>query len=193
MLIRNNLIGKFVALRINIMPDPCSPPTPRPRERSRLAQTAPNRRPQALSPRAYQARLDLCRVYDFLIQRKRPSEIAELMGKDRAWVSRAIKKVQQDLSPMFETPTEKRAIQEQLAQFELLNSKALRLAASTDETKQLLAIRLAATVMAERQKFLQYIGLVRKDSQVPYRPPPPTSGVRLVRDANGEKRAIFND
>ena len=176
------------------MPDPFPPLTPCPRRRSRLAQTAPNRRPQAFSPRAYQARLDLCHVYDFLSQGKRPAEIARAMGKDPAWVSRAIKKLQQDPSTIFETPTQKRAIQEQLARFELLRSKALCLAGSTDENKQLQAIRLANSIIADEQKFLQYIGVIRKDSQVPYIKPPPSSGVRFIgRDANGQLQVKFDD
>ena len=162
----------FLNIRINNMPSPSSPSNaecgrsaPPRRRRSHLSQIAPRRRPQSLSPRAYQTRLDLCRVWDFLCQRKRPSEIAQAMGKDPAWVSRAIKKVQSDFSTVYQKPKESRLIEEQLARLESLYARAAATAETTEGANCIMAIRTAASVLREQFQFLQYTGMIQKNTE----------------------------
>ena len=163
------------------------PPRRRP---SRLSQIQPNRRPQALSPRAYQTRLDLCHLWDLMSQGKRPSEIAQMMGKDPAWVSRSIKKVQLDFSTVFQKPDERRVIQEQLAKLDALYSRAVSAAESSDGMKQLLAIRTATTILRERFNFMQFTGIIQKDSEAPQSPRQST-GLRFDF-STGQRRAVFD-
>jgi hypothetical protein len=73
------------------------------------------KRRAGLTPRAYQARLDLCRLRNLVCMRKSQAEIAQTMGKDPAWVSRSIKRMHSDFSILHATPDENRLIWENLS------------------------------------------------------------------------------
>src|SRR5438552_14114318 len=93
-----------------------------PQER-RVAMVPRNR---GLSPRAYQALLDRGQLWDLVCMRTPQEEIAQIMGKDPAWVSRTIKQIQADFSTVHATPHENAMIRENFAVWESLYSEALR-------------------------------------------------------------------
>jgi hypothetical protein len=76
--------------------------------KARKVAVVPCNRGSALSPRAYQARLDRGQLWDLVCMRTPQTEIAQIMGKDPAWVSRTIKEIQADFSTVHVTPNEKR-------------------------------------------------------------------------------------
>src|SRR4051812_25468310 len=88
--------------------------------RSNIVPLPQMERTGGLSPRAYQARLDLCRLWDLVCMNKSQADIVQLMGKDRAWVSRSIKRIQADFSILYGTPEENRLVRENLARLQSL-------------------------------------------------------------------------
>ena len=87
------------------------------------------------------------------------------MGKDPAWVSRAIKKVQSDFSTVYQKPKESRLIEEQLARLESLYARAAATAETTEGANCIMAIRTAASVLREQFQFLQYTGMIQKNTE----------------------------
>ena len=72
-----------------------------------------------MSPREYAARLDLLRVQDCLWARMKPTAIARKLGKDKAWVSRAIARIREEQATAFQSPTERELTKEHLAQLDM--------------------------------------------------------------------------
>src|SRR5438046_1609184 len=79
-----------------------------------------------LSQRAYQALLDRSQLWELVCMRTPQVQIAEIMGKDPAWVSRAVQEIQADFSTVHATPNESGIIRANLAQWESLFAEALR-------------------------------------------------------------------
>ncbi len=127
-----------------------------------LSGISPRQRP-TVSPRAYKASLDLLRVRDCLWARMRPSEIARRLGKDKAWVSRQIKKLEDDLVTAYRAPEESALVRENFAQLDSLLAKSLQLVArSKDSKRQLAAIRTATDVIRQRARYEMMVGFVRR-------------------------------
>lgn len=120
-----------------------------------------------MSPRSYQARVDLCRVWDLMLQGRSQAEIARIMGKDAAWVSRSVKRLQADTSLAFHRPKESEMANEHLARLESLYSKALAMVEDSEGMAQVAAIRTAGTLLREKMQFLQFVGLMQKDQETP--------------------------
>jgi hypothetical protein len=118
-----------------------------------------------MSPRSYQARVDVCRLWDLMLLGRSQAKIARIMGKDAAWVSRAVKKLQTDTSLAFHRPKETETTNEHLGRLESLYFKALAMVEISEGKAQVTAIRTAATLLREKAQFLQFIGLMQKDQE----------------------------
>ena len=82
------------------------------------------------------------------------------MGKDAAWVSRSVKKLEADTSLAFHSPKQTEMTDEHLARLERLYSKALAMIEDSEGMAQVAAIRTAGTLLREKMQFLQFVGLV---------------------------------
>lgn len=133
-----------------------------------MASTSPRNRPRGLTPRSYQARVDLCRLWDLMLQGRTQAEIAQKMGKDPAWVSRSVKRLQADTSLAFQRPQEAEIANEHLARLERLYSKALAMVEDGEGMAQVAAIRTASTLLRDKMQFMQFVGLMREDQETPF-------------------------
>lgn len=115
-----------------------------------------------MTPRAFQKRLDLCKLWSLVCRGKRQSEIAHEMGKDPAWVSRSIKEINADFSKAFTTPDESRLIAEKLVKFHTLYSEAMNTAHTSSGHARISALRLATEIIHQEASFQMAVGLVRK-------------------------------
>jgi uncharacterized coiled-coil DUF342 family protein len=113
-----------------------------------------------LSPREYQARLDLCRLRDLVCMNKSQTEIAAEMGKDAAWVSRSIRRIQEDFSTLYGTPDENRLVRENIANLENLYAEARKTAHESDGFKRISALRLAAEIQRQLNEYEVTVGWV---------------------------------
>jgi hypothetical protein len=113
-----------------------------------------------LSPRAYEARLDLCRLWDLVCRQKSQTEIAHIMGKDPAWVSRSIKRIQSDFSTVYGTPTEEEIIMDNLARIESLYSEALNTLHSSNGYSRISALRVTAEIVRQKSEYELTVGWV---------------------------------
>lgn len=136
-------------------------------DRSVMARTTPRQRPQGLTPRSYQAKVDLCRLWDLMNQGRSQAEIARMMRKDPAWVSRSIQTIQSDFSTVFQRPAEKAITDDHLARIESLFSKAMRIAEDGEGMAQAAAVRTAASLLRDRMQFLQFVGLTERNQENP--------------------------
>lgn len=73
-----------------------------------------------MSPRALEARRDLLRVHDLLLQGKRQCDIAAAMSKDAAWVSRTVRRVQREPALVYSAPDAQCFVMEQLTKLDAL-------------------------------------------------------------------------
>ena len=97
------------------------------RQRTRTGQLAvkdslipPRQKRPSISPRKYAAKIDLLRVQDCLAARMKPCEIARHLGKDKAWVSRAIRKLLSEKETAYFTNAERAALEENNRDFDRL-------------------------------------------------------------------------
>jgi len=129
-------------------------------QRQREKVTFQRQRRAALSPRAYQARLDLCRLWDLVCMQKSQTEITQIMDKDPAWVSRSIKRIQSDFSILYGTPTEGEIIRENLARLESLYAEALNTVHSSDGYSRISALRVTAEIVRQQAEYQVTVGWV---------------------------------
>lgn len=123
---------------------------------------SPRQRP-SMSPREYQARLDLLHVQDCIWARMKPAEIARKLGKDKAWVSRAIQRLETERATEYRSPRESELIGDNVRQLESLLSSALAVAQREKEAKtQLSAIRTAADLLRQKADYEISVGFVQK-------------------------------
>ena len=116
-----------------------------------------------MSPREYQARLDLLRVQDCLWARMKPAEIARKLGKDKAWVSRAIQRLETERATEYRSPREAELIGDNVRQLESLLSSALAVAQREKDAKtHLAAIRTAADLLRQKADYEISVGFVQK-------------------------------
>lgn len=114
-----------------------------------------------LSPPALEARRDLLRVNDLILQGKRQCDIAAIMGKDAAWVSRTIRRIQRDPALIYSPPNAQTIVSEQLARLEALIRMALEHAGASEGATKTGALRLAADLQEKRTAFLEKVGILR--------------------------------
>ncbi|GAA5144508.1 hypothetical protein GCM10023213_34850 [Prosthecobacter algae] len=136
-----------------------------------LSAMSPGQRPRGLSPRAYQARVDLCRLWDLMMQGSSAADIARTMGKDPAWVSRSIKRIKGDFSTVYERPAEKEMVNDHLARLETLYAKAMKAAEESEGMAKVAAIRTVNSILRDKAQFLQFVGLIyrnQEDHPVPF-------------------------
>lgn len=91
---------------------------------------------------------------------KSQAEIAAEMGKDAAWVSRSIRRIQEDFSTLYGTPDEKRLVRENIARLQNLYAAALKEAFSSDGFKRISALRLAAEIQRQLNEYQVTVGWV---------------------------------
>lgn len=116
-----------------------------------------------MSPREYQARIDLLRVQDYLWARMKPADIARKLGKDKAWVTRAIQKLESERATAYRSPEERQLISENVRQLESLLAKALAISHGGSDVKtQLAAIRTAADVIRQKSEYEMVVGFVQR-------------------------------
>jgi DNA-binding Lrp family transcriptional regulator len=116
-----------------------------------------------MSQREYRAMLDKLRVQDCVFARMKPSEIARRLGKDKAWVSRAIKSLEEDKATTFRRPEELPLVQENLAMLECLLAKTMRIVNMEKEPKRkLAAMRVATDMIRQRGDYQIAVGLVQR-------------------------------
>jgi hypothetical protein len=113
-----------------------------------------------LSPRAYQARLDRCQLWDLVCRRTPQTEIAHVMNKDPAWVSRTIQEIQSDFSTARATPNESGIIQDNIVRWETLYAEARREADSSNGFKRVSALRLCAELLRHKAEYEVTVGWV---------------------------------
>ena len=77
-----------------------------------------------MSPREYQARIDRLKVQDCLWARMKPSEIARSLGKDKAWVSRTIQRLEKERETVYRSPKAETLIEENIEQLDSLLARA---------------------------------------------------------------------
>src|SRR2546423_1502540 len=117
-------------------------------------------RNRGLSPRAYQALLDRGQLWDLVCMRTPQEQIAHIMGKDPAWVSRAIKQIQTDFSTVHATPNESSVIRENLARWASLYSEALRNLKNSVGYSRISALRAAAEIQRHKAEYEVTVGWV---------------------------------
>jgi hypothetical protein len=113
-----------------------------------------------LTPRAYQAQLDLCRLWDLVCMQKSQAEIAHEMGKDPAWVSRGIKRVKADFATNHALPNEGSIIRENLARWESIFAEARRIADSSVGFARISSLRLVAEILRHKAEYEVTVGWV---------------------------------
>lgn len=96
-----------------------------------------------------------------MVERKTPGEIAHLMEKDPAWVSRSIRRIQEDFGTVYPTPREKVVITENLSQLENLYARALSLVSAGTARERAAAIKTALDVLEMKADYEIRIGYVR--------------------------------
>ena len=126
-----------------------------------MANITPRKRPDAMTPRQYQKRLDFCRLWDLVCRDKTQAEIAHELGKDPAWVSRSIKEINADFSRVFVTPDESRIISENLAMFQRLYSEAVNTASAASGYVRTGGFRLAADILRQKAAYQIAVGYVQ--------------------------------
>lgn len=129
-------------------------------QREKTLATFPRQRRAGLSPRAYQARRDLCRLWNLVHMQKSQAEIAQEMGKDTAWVSRSIKRIHSDFSILYATPDENQMIHENLARLESLYAEALRILSTSTGHSRISACRLVAEIVRQQAEYQVTVGWV---------------------------------
>ncbi len=117
-----------------------------------------------LSPRALEARRDLLRVHDLLMTGRKQSEIAAAMGKDPAWVSRTIRRIQQDPVLLYSSPNIQTVVQDQLASLDALIRVSLDHVGATHGSTKTGALRLAADLLKEKNSYLEKVGMLRPEN-----------------------------
>ena len=121
-----------------------------------------------MSPRQYAARIELLRVQDCIAARMTPAEIARHLKKDRAWVSRAIRKLQAERRAAYSTDAEQAAIDETNRDFDRLLIAAMAIHESAGATsKGLAAIRAAGEALQEKVRFQLATGQIRRCDSSP--------------------------
>lgn len=95
----------------------------------------------------------------------KPTAIARKLGKDKAWVSRAIARLRDEQSTAFQSPKERELIGEHLAQLDSLIAKALAETEVAGKTR-LAALRVAMDAIRQKADYQLAIGLIqRRDSK----------------------------
>lgn len=127
-----------------------------------MAQVSPRKRP-SMSPREYQAWLDRLNVQDCLWARMKPSEIARHLGKDKAWVSRTIQRLEKERETVYRSPKAAELIEENMGQLDSLLARAYAAMRRDSTAKgQLSAIRTAADVLRQKAEYQMAVGLVQR-------------------------------
>lgn len=137
-------------------------------DRSEMARTTPRQRPRGLTPRSYQAKVDLCRLWDLMNQGRSQAEIARKMRKDPAWVSRSIQTINDDFSTVYQRTAEKQMANDHLARLESLYKKAMQIAEDGEGMTQAAALRTASSILRDKMQFLQFIGLVEERQETTF-------------------------
>ncbi len=113
-----------------------------------------------LSPRAYQALLDRRELWNLVCMRTPQVQIAQIMRKDRAWVSRTLQEIQADFSTVHATPNESGIIRENIAQWESLFAEALRNLYHSTGFPRISALRAAAEIHRHKAEYEVTVGWV---------------------------------
>ncbi len=122
----------------------------------------PAKRP-SMSPREYQAWLDRLKVQDCLWARMKPSEIARSLGKDKAWVSRTIQRLEKERQTVYRSPKAEALIDENMAQLDSLLARAFAAVRSESKSKgQLAALRTAADIVRQKAEYEMAVGRVER-------------------------------
>lgn len=87
-------------------------------------------------------------------------EIAQIMGKDAAWVSRTIREIQADFATVHATPNESAIIRENLARWESLLADALRNLQNSTGYARISALRVAAEIHRQKAEYQISVGWV---------------------------------
>ena len=132
----------------------------RTRIRSRRRPSSQPSNDGGMSPREYQARMDLCRLWDLMQQRKSSAEIAREMGKDPAWVCRSIQRIQDDFSTIYPRPDEAKTILTNLANLESLLAEILRTIPTVEGGAKISAIRAASDLIRQKSDYEIRVGRV---------------------------------
>lgn len=90
-----------------------------------------------------------------------------MMRKDPAWVSRSIRRIQEDFSTVFQRPKEADIVNEHLARLESLYSKAMRIAEDGEGMAQAAAVRTAGAILRDKREYQQYMGLIEQNQENP--------------------------
>lgn len=130
------------------------------RRRTRVRPIEESPRKRLMTPREYEAKRDLCALWDLMQQRISSAEIARRMGKDPAWVCRSIKRIQEDASTLYPRPGEAAIVAKNLATLESLLTCALKEAAERCGRTKILAIRAAADILRQKSEYEIRIGQV---------------------------------
>ena len=95
------------------------------------------------------------------------ADIARIMNKDPAWVCRSVRRIREDFSAVFQRENEASVVDGQLARLESLYATALQTIESSDGMAKVAAIRTATSILREKQNFMQFVGLMRKQQENP--------------------------
>ena len=113
-----------------------------------------------LSARAYQALLDRRKLWDLVCMQTPQVQIAQIMGKDPAWVSRTIQEIQADFATVHATPNESGIIRENIARWESLFAEALRNLYNSAGFPRISALRAAAEIHRHKAEYEVTVGWV---------------------------------
>lgn len=157
-----------------------------------MRRTKGQRKGQAgLSPRAYQALLDRRKLWQLVCMETPQVQIAQMMGKDPAWVSRTVQEIKADFSTVHATPNESSIIRENLAQWESLLAEALRNVHNSTGYSRISALRAAAEIHRQKAEYEISVGWVVNRRYGNAEPWKPTMGNLAVEFAPGDLEAIF--
>jgi hypothetical protein len=109
-------------------------------------------------------RIKLCSIAatcgDLVCRRTPQAKIAQIMGKDPAWVSRTVKQIQADFSTVQATPNESGIIRENLVRWETIYADARRVAAVSEGFARISALRVCAEVLRNKAEYEVTVGWV---------------------------------
>lgn len=135
-------------------------PTIRQSRPSRRLKSRASRRRCGLSIREADSRRDLLELHTLLDGGLRQAEVARVMGKDPAWVSRSIRRLRESPEIAFRKPCEAELVARHHEQLEALYALAMRTVTADPDKVNIYAIRIAGHLRRQILDFEIRVGMV---------------------------------
>lgn len=140
--------------------------------RTRSSNTSTRRKPCkqqrfGITQREYQAREDLLELHALLDSGLKPAQIARIMGKDPAWVSRSTRRLREDPALAFRSPVEGEIILQSLMRQETIYRQAMRGASECEGSAKASLLKVATSVTKQTIDYSFRVGILEHYSHHP--------------------------